>query len=117
MVQRSIRVALPISSSDCEGGLVGAHGHELCLQPPGEVGKEGVSTCHMKVLSGREWQGERVYSRGQQRSELGQVMVDRSGRYMNMTRREGGREGEKDGRERGREERGREGGREGGRGE
>ena len=33
---------------------------------PGEVGKEGVSARHMKVLCGREWQGERerVENRG-----------------------------------------------------
>ena len=43
-------------SSDCEGGLVGMNGHELCLQPPSEVGKEGVSTRHM---CGRAGQGER----------------------------------------------------------
>ena len=45
--------------SDCEGGLEGMHGHELCLQPPSEVGKEGVSTRHMNVLCGRAGQGER----------------------------------------------------------
>ena len=50
---------MPISSSDCEGGLIGAHGHELCLQPPSEVGKEGVSARHMNVLCRRAGQGER----------------------------------------------------------
>ena len=65
MVQRSIRVAMPTSSGDCEGGLVGVHGHELCLQPPSEVGKEGVSARHMDVLCGRAGQGER------ERVELG----------------------------------------------
>ena len=64
---------MPTCSSDCEGGLVGAHGHELCLQPPGEVGKEGVSTRHMDVLCGgqgkergRVVEGDQEEKRGSQ---------------------------------------------------